>query len=140
MAAARFARSYSRGRCALTAARYRPSRGPATGDIWHVTLNRGDLITAGVTPLDGSIAPILEMTSARGEPIGIDAESAGPRSPLISGVRAPETGLYYLRVRPQRADTIGQYQIIFRYLDPWRDVNACPRHAADPRDGRHAVD
>lgn len=90
---------------------------PATGDIWHVTLNRGDLIIAGVTPLDGSIAPILEMTSARGELIGIDAESAGPRSPLISGVRAPETGLYYLRVRPQRADTIGQYQIIFRYLD-----------------------
>lgn len=90
---------------------------PATGDIWHLTLNRGDLITAGVTPLDGSIAPVLEMTSGRGELIGIDAEGAGPRTPLISGVRVQETGLYYLRVRPQRPDTIGQYQIIFRYLD-----------------------
>jgi hypothetical protein len=89
----------------------------AAAHVWHIVLTKGDLISAGVTPLDGNIAPVLEFYSGDGQLLGIDSESAGYRSPFISGVRAPESGLYLLKVRPATADAIGAYQLVWRYLD-----------------------
>lgn len=89
----------------------------ATSHVWHIVLTKGDLISAGVTPLDGNITPVLEFYSGDGQLLGIDSESAGYRSPYISGVRAPESGLYLIKVRPATVDAIGAYQLVWRYLD-----------------------
>jgi hypothetical protein len=89
----------------------------AAAHVWHIFLTKGDLISAGVTPLDGNIVPVLEFYTGDGQLLGIDSESAGYRSPYISGVRAPESGLYLVKVRPATADSIGAYQLIWRYLD-----------------------
>jgi hypothetical protein len=89
----------------------------AAAHVWHIVLTKGDLISAGVTPLDGNIVPVLELYSGDGQLLGIDSESAGYRSPFISGVRAPESGLYLIKVRPATADAIGAYQLVWRFLD-----------------------
>lgn len=86
-------------------------------DIWHIVLTQGDLISAGVTPLDGNIIPVLELYDGTGNLIGIDSQSGGARSPFISGVRAPQSGLYLFKVRPANAESIGEYQLVWRYLD-----------------------
>jgi hypothetical protein len=89
----------------------------AAAHVWHLFLTKGDLISAGITPLDGNVVPVLEFYSGDGQLLGIDSESAGYRSPYISGVRAPESGLYLIKVRPATADAIGAYQLVWRYLD-----------------------
>lgn len=89
----------------------------ATANVWHIMLTKGDLISVGVTPLDENIVPVLEFYNGEGQLLGIDSESAGFRSPYISGVRAPDSGLYLIKVRPATADAIGAYQLVWRYLD-----------------------
>lgn len=89
----------------------------AAAEVWHVTLTKGDLVSIGITPMDGNIAPIVELISGDGQLLGIDSGSGGFRSPFISGVRVPMSGIYLLKVRPSTADSIGAYQLVWRYLD-----------------------
>lgn len=89
----------------------------ATAEVWHIVLSKGDLISAGITPMDGNIIPVLELYSGEGQLLGIDSESGGYRSPFVSGIRIPESGLYLLKVRPANASSIGAYQLVWRYLD-----------------------
>lgn len=86
-------------------------------DIWHIMLGQGDLISLSVSPLDALVVPILELYTGDGRLIGIDGAGNGPRSPLISGVRVPQTGLYLIKIRPAEAESIGAYQLFWRYLD-----------------------
>lgn len=89
----------------------------ATADVWHFYLNAGDVVSASVLPLDTTVAPVLEFVREDGALLGVDRDSGGERSPQINGVRAPESGFHYLRVRPLTPAQLGAYQITWRYLD-----------------------
>ena len=49
----------------------------AAAEVWHITLSKGDLISAGITPMDGNLIPVLELYSGEGQLLGIDSESGG---------------------------------------------------------------
>lgn len=91
--------------------------GGGVADMWHIYLDAGDVVSVEVLPLDGVVAPVLELVRADGELLGIDRESAGARSPRLNGVAAQESGFHYLRVRPAEPTLLGAYQLTWRYLN-----------------------
>jgi hypothetical protein len=89
-------------------------------DVWTVELKAGDIITATVNPATASqLDPILEIVSAENPDIliGIDDNSGGGRSPLIRRAEITQSGIYLLRVKAAQATTIGDYSLIWRYIN-----------------------
>lgn len=85
-------------------------------DVWHTYLQKDDVITATLNTQQGALNPVLEVISHDGALVGIDNNSGGERTPLINGIRIPENGLYYFRIRPAVPGSIGPYALIWRYV------------------------
>lgn len=89
-------------------------------DVWGLYLMEGDIISAAIsTPLDAPLDPIMELVPADAPRtiIAVDDNSGGDRNPLLSNIRIPASGLYYLRVRAAQAATAGPYTLIWRYVN-----------------------
>jgi hypothetical protein len=102
-------------------------------DVWTVELKAGDIITATVNPATASqLDPILEIVSAENPDIliGIDDNSGGGRSPLIRRAEITQSGIYLLRVKAAQATTIGDYSLIWRY------INVAPTPTPPPASAR----
>ena len=92
----------------------------ALRDVWTVELRAGDVITLNVNPGPSSqLDPIVEMVpvSDPNAIIAIDDNGGGGRSALIREVRINETGLYLIRIKASQAASIGDYTLIWRYVN-----------------------
>lgn len=85
-------------------------------DIWYLHLKAGDVISAAVMPSAGILDPVLELVARDGTLLGIDNGSGENGASVINGVQIFRTDLYYLRVRPARTDTLGRYELTWRYV------------------------
>lgn len=98
-------------------------------DVWPVTLRAGDIITVGVTPAEASLLdPVVDIV-AEANPTAIlasDTDGGSNRAALIRDFPVPADGVYLIRVRANRAETTGDYGLIWRY------VNAAPTPTAPP--------
>lgn len=86
-------------------------------EIWYAYLVAGDLITATVTPLSATLVAVLALVGPDGTLLGIDRESGGARTPQITGVRIPTTGIYTFTIWAAAPETIGEYALAWRYVD-----------------------
>ncbi len=88
----------------------------AVRDVWQVQLYEGDVLTATVSPLNNALDPVLELAAPDGTVIALDDNSGGYPNPLLREVRAPQSGVYELRVSAANADSIGPYRLVWRYV------------------------
>lgn len=86
-------------------------------EVWFAYLVAGDLITASVTPLEGTLEPVLELIAPDGALLGIDRESGGRRTPQITGIRIAQTGMYSFRIWTTQTNATGDYALVWRYVD-----------------------
>lgn len=92
----------------------------ATRHIWTVRLRAGDIITANVNPGATSILdPVIDIVPADDPSLVIatDDNSGGGRSALLRDVSIPRTGLYLLRVWAAGTASLGDYTLIWRYVN-----------------------
>lgn len=88
--------------------------------VWTVRLRAGDVITANVNPGPSSILdPVVDIVPVD-EPslvIATDDNGGGGRSALLRDVAIPRTGLYLLRVWAAGTASLGDYTLIWRYVN-----------------------
>ncbi len=90
---------------------------PGLRDVWTITLNAGDTITATVGALAPSLDPSLDILGPDGTVLAADDNSGvDGRNPLIRSVRAPVNGTYALRISGSHAASSGPYALIWRYI------------------------
>lgn len=99
---------------------------PGQREVWNIQLNKYDIITAAVSPVNSFLDPVLELVTPEGTVLAVDDNGGGGTSALISSVRAPETGTYLLQVTAANAASSGDYQLIWRY------VNVAPTNTPPP--------
>ncbi|MCU0496541.1 MAG: PPC domain-containing protein [Anaerolineae bacterium] len=85
-------------------------------DVWYLHLEAGDVISASVMPSAGILDPVLELVTRDGTLLGIDNGSGENGASVINGVQIPQTDLYYLRVRPAQNESLGRYELTWRYV------------------------
>jgi hypothetical protein len=95
-------------------------------EVWSIQLNRDDIITAAVSAVNSSLDPVLDIATPDGTVLAVDDNGGGGTSALIQSFRAPETGTYLLRVTSANAASVGDYQLI------WRFVNVAPTNTPMP--------
>jgi hypothetical protein len=88
----------------------------AVRDVWSISLSEGDVITITVNPQSATFDPVLELVAPDGARIAMDDNSGGGRTPLMSGIRAPQTGQYWLYVTGANAGSSGVYTLVWRYV------------------------
>lgn len=89
-------------------------------DVWPVELRAGDVITVSANPGPTSlIDPIVEVVPAVDPEaiLAIDDNGGGGTSALIRELRIEETGLYLFRVKAAQAASLGDYTLIWRYIN-----------------------
>ncbi|MBC8170255.1 MAG: PPC domain-containing protein [Anaerolineae bacterium] len=83
---------------------------PGVREIWYAYFQQGDVITVEA----GGNNLVLELVADSGDLLGIDSQL--PRSTL-QGITIPRTGLYYIRISPINLNIIGDYTVIWRYIN-----------------------
>jgi hypothetical protein len=86
-------------------------------DAWYLHLKQGDVISIALIPLDDRADMVIELVSEDGTLLGIDSQTGASRSPQINGVQINHSGLYFIRVSAARAESIGRYALVWRYID-----------------------
>ncbi len=84
---------------------------------WYLRLNAGDMITASVASTDGRFDPVLMLVGPGNNRIIQDDNSGDDRNAQIRSVRAPQTGVYTLRVTSADPQIFGLYSLVWRYIE-----------------------
>jgi hypothetical protein len=86
-------------------------------DVWAVTLQAGDVITVAVSSPSAALDPTVELTDSDGNVLVRDDNSAGGNDALIRSAQINTSGQYFLRVETARGDQIGDYVLVWRYIN-----------------------
>ncbi len=84
-------------------------------DAWLVRLQAQDVINVAVS--SSAIDPVIEIASLDGTLLYRDDNSGGGTSALIRSAEMGAGGRYFLRVVSARGDQVGDYTLIWRYIN-----------------------
>jgi hypothetical protein len=86
-------------------------------DVWAVNLQANDVITVAVSSPSAALDPTIEIADSAGNVLYRDDNSAGGNDALIRSAQINTSGQYFLRVETARGDQIGDYVLVWRYIN-----------------------
>ncbi len=95
-------------------------------DVWSLTLNKNDVISVAVSPLNTALDPVIELVAPDGSVVATDDNGGGFPNALLNAATVPISGRYQLRVLAANAASTGPYRIIWRY------INVAPTETPEP--------
>lgn len=102
----------------------------AIRDVWTITLQAGDVITAAASSSDGTLDPFLEVTTLDGIVLASDDNGGGATDAVLRTVTINTTARYLLRVRSARGDQTGNYTLVWRYINLSASPTPVPNQTA----------
>lgn len=95
-------------------------------DVWSLSLNKDDVISVAVSPLNTALDPVIELVAPDGTSLASDDNGGGFPNALLNAVTIPASGRYHLRVTAANGVTVGPYRLIWRY------INVAPTETPQP--------
>ncbi len=88
---------------------------PFTRDIWPITLNLGDIISAAVVVDGNRFRPALTLLAPDGQSLYTGETENNGYSTALRQVIAPQTGQFHLAVASAESGKTGSYTLLWQY-------------------------